>query len=138
MRSRYIPILCCLMTVCQNTNAQGNPSPLGSVHLAMAAPGKANEIGKSSLPVCTPQNQTCNTPASLTYIFTGNGVWTDARNWKNNVVPPFILSQNFEIIIDPLGTGECILNIRQTIAAGAKITIVEGKKFRVLKDVMLQ
>ncbi|MES2777787.1 MAG: hypothetical protein V4722_26645 [Bacteroidota bacterium] len=127
-----------MLCSCLSIKAQGNTTPLGSVLLATGTPGKTTAYGKSSLPVCTPRNQACNTTASLTYIFTGNGNWTDAQNWKNNLIPPVILPQNFEIIIDPLGTGECILNVRQTIAPGAKITIVEGKKLRVLKAVILQ
>jgi len=43
-------------------------------------------------------------------------------------VPPATLAGAYEIIINPLGNGECILTVNQTITDGAKLTILAGKK----------
>ncbi len=65
------------------------------------------------------------------FIFTGNGNWSDASNWKNNNPPPAILPANTAIIINPLVDGECKLDIAYSISSGKKITILAGKKFLV-------
>jgi hypothetical protein len=67
----------------------------------------------------------------LTYTFTGNGNWSTTANWLNSVKPPALLPSNGRIVVDPQGTGECILNIQQTIPAGAEIIINPGKKFKI-------
>ena len=71
------------------------------------------------------------TLASTIYKFTGNGNWDVASNWLNNTIPPAVLSGNAEIIIDPLVTGECVLNIVQQVNSPARLTVKLGKKFRV-------
>jgi hypothetical protein len=69
-----------------------------------------------------------------TYIFNGNGNWTDAANWKDGNVPPLVLLDKSEIIIDPIVTGECFLNLSaaqiQEIKAGASLNVIAGKKLR--------
>jgi hypothetical protein len=72
------------------------------------------------------------------YRFTGSGNWNIPANWENGKMPPQHVLHCAEIIIDPAGTGECILNTSQIVAPGAKITIVTGKKFRVIGDVLVQ
>ncbi|MBL0358121.1 MAG: hypothetical protein IPP72_15195 [Chitinophagaceae bacterium] len=39
------------------------------------------------------------------YRFTGNGNWSVAANWENNLIPPAVLSDGSEIIIDPVTGG---------------------------------
>jgi hypothetical protein len=68
---------------------------------------------------------------STNFIFTGNGNWSVATNWKNNLLPPTILPANSQIIIDPAGNGECILDIPYTISAGEKLVVKTGKKLNV-------
>jgi len=46
-------------------------------------------------------------------------------------VPPAALPAQSEIIIDPVSNGECILNIPQTILAGAKMVVATNKKFKI-------
>jgi hypothetical protein len=69
-----------------------------------------------------------------TYIFNGNGNWTDASNWKDGNVPPLVLLDKSEIIIDPIVTGECYLNLStaqiQEIKQGASLNVMPGKKLR--------
>jgi hypothetical protein len=72
------------------------------------------------------------------YHFTGNGNWEIESNWENNKVPPKRVLHCAEIIIDPAGNGECILNTEQVVAPGARITVVTGKKFKVVVDVLIQ
>ncbi len=71
------------------------------------------------------------------FIFTGNGNWSDAGNWKNNNPPPAILPANCAIIIDPSSGGECILDITYSIPSGKKITILAGKKFLVQGNLII-
>ncbi|MES2430092.1 MAG: alpha-amylase family glycosyl hydrolase [Bacteroidota bacterium] len=75
------------------------------------------------------------------YIFTGNGNWTTATNWTNNVVPPNPLPYGSEIIINPTNNAdECILNlgVQQVISQGAKITVEKNKKFRLPTNLIIQ
>lgn len=65
------------------------------------------------------------------YTFTGNGNWNVAANWSNNSIPPSPLPKYSEIIINPAGNGQCILNVPMTIPKGDKITVQAGKKFSV-------
>jgi hypothetical protein len=72
------------------------------------------------------------------YTFIGNGNWNIASNWVNNKIPPTISLSCSEIIINPAGNGECILNIFETIAPGSKITVINNKKFKVLGNLLIQ
>ncbi|MDA3614855.1 M43 family zinc metalloprotease [Polluticaenibacter yanchengensis] len=71
------------------------------------------------------------------YEFTGNGNWSDAANWKNNLVPPAILAAGQTIIINPSANGKCVLNVLQTIAQGAQFTIMPNKIFEVNGDIKI-
>ncbi len=72
------------------------------------------------------------------YRFTGNGNWDIPSNWLNSKMPPKHVLHCAEIIIDPAGNGECILNTAQVVAPGAKITVMAGKKFTVIGNVLVQ
>ena len=76
-------------------------------------------------------------PAPI-YTFIGTGNWNIASNWYNNAIPPERSLSCSEIVINPSGSGECILNVMQTIAPGSKITVVNNKKFKVLGNLLLQ
>lgn len=65
------------------------------------------------------------------YTFNGNGNWTDAANWSNGMVPPVVIPQGVEVIIDPATNGVCELNAAITISTGAKLTVKPGKNFKV-------
>ncbi|MEO6723054.1 MAG: DUF5060 domain-containing protein [Ferruginibacter sp.] len=72
------------------------------------------------------------------YKFIGNGNWNDPANWSNNNLPPSLLPAGAEISIDPPLNGECLLNVAQTISAGAKLTVEANKKFRITGDLNIQ
>lgn len=67
----------------------------------------------------------------LNYTFTGSGNWSNSSNWLNSNKPPVILPANGRILINPASTGECVLDIQQTIPAGAELIINAGKKLTI-------
>ena len=73
-----------------------------------------------------------------TYTFTGTGNWDNPANWLNSLIPPSTAPACSEIIIDPQAGGECVLNISQTMPSGTKLTVREGKKFRVPGNINMQ
>lgn len=75
---------------------------------------------------------------SIGYTFTGNGDWSIASNWSNNTIPPAVLPTGSEIIIDPVINGECVLSTTQTVSAGAKFLVKQGKNFRVTGNLDIQ
>lgn len=72
------------------------------------------------------------------YTFSGNGNWEDANNWISNKIPPATLTAGNTIIIDPVITGQCILNNSQHIAFGASITIAAGKNLLINGALQIQ
>jgi len=99
-------------------------STIGIDSLGFSAIGKA-------------ETQSCMLPgpcgsACAVYTFIGTGNWSIAGNWESNLIPPAVLTGCSQILINPAGTGECLLNIPlQIIPAGTGITVMPGKKFRV-------
>ena len=76
--------------------------------------------------------------AIRSYTFIGTGNWDLNTNWQYFTIPPPSLPANFEIIINPAGSTECILNTPQTILPGAKMTIMAGKTLRILGNLLIQ
>ncbi len=74
--------------------------------------------------------------SQFTYTFNGNGNWSDSSNWSNNKVPPIVLDSGSQIIIDPLGKGECVLDTFQFIMNGAIITVKAEKKLRLSNNLV--
>jgi hypothetical protein len=72
------------------------------------------------------------------YIFTGNGNWSDANNWKDKIQPPASLIAGNEIIIDPAGNGVCLLNIPYSLSPGATISTATGKNFIIRGNLFIQ
>lgn len=73
-----------------------------------------------------------------TYNFTGSGNWNDASNWENNLVPPSVVPAGSQVLINPPTGGECVVNVNQTIPAGASLIVTEGKKMRVAGNLIVQ
>lgn len=72
------------------------------------------------------------------YRFTGNGNWDNPNNWANKTISPSELPSGSEIIISPAGSGECILNVQQTVSTRSKITVEDNKRFKVLGNLRIQ
>ncbi|HMO62927.1 MAG TPA: hypothetical protein PKC39_11390 [Ferruginibacter sp.] len=73
-----------------------------------------------------------------TYTFTGNGNWSNPANWSNGIVPPASLGNGAQIIIDPSGNGECVVDIPQAVSGKSKITVVTGKKIRMNNNLFIK
>ena len=73
---------------------------------------------------------------SPVYTFIGNGNWEDPSNWNNHETPPPVLPVCSEIVITPAMNGECVLNSSLIILNGAKLTVEQGKKFKVQGDLI--
>lgn len=67
----------------------------------------------------------------ITYIFNGNGLWTDANNWLNEQVPPLDLPNGASIIVAPITNGSAILNVPQNILPGAKIIVGNNARMEI-------
>jgi len=73
-----------------------------------------------------------------TYNFIGSGNWTTAANWSNNFVPPATLPSCSEIIVNPAGSSSCLLDVPQTVAPGAKLTVAASKRLIVAGNLTVQ
>lgn len=74
----------------------------------------------------------------ITYTFTGNGNWNNVSNWKDSRMPPATLPAGDAILIDPVAGGTCLLNVTQTISAGASITVSTGKSLIIPGNLQIQ
>jgi hypothetical protein len=106
-------------------------------------------VGNQTITVTNPDGQSLTSSTGilaitaappLTYTFNGNGNWSNAANWLGAVVPPAVLPAPWEIIINPISGGECLLQLStiQTIASGAKLTVIGTKKLRVEGSLIIQ
>lgn len=80
----------------------------------------------------------CIDASTTIYTFNGNGNWTDAANWANQLIPPTDLPSGKQIIINPSILGECILNTTQRILPGAVLTVVAGKKLKIPGNLVIE
>jgi len=78
------------------------------------------------------------TAQSFTYTFTGNGNWTDAANWADNLLPPATLPVFSSIIINHAINGKCLLNVPQNIATAASFIINAGKNLQINGGLLIQ
>ena len=74
---------------------------------------------------------------AVVYTFTGNGNWDDPANWSNNTIPPAVLNTTSTIVIDPPVDGECVLNIVQHVGSNVNFKVNDGKKLRILGDLII-
>ncbi|WP_153798749.1 ELWxxDGT repeat protein [Foetidibacter luteolus] len=70
---------------------------------------------------------TVDVPLLPLYIFNGTGDFDDPANWLNNQMPPQDVPGGVEVVIDPVGNGECILNVPLNLKGG-KLTVKQGAK----------
>ena len=73
----------------------------------------------------------CSPVVSRTYTFIGNGNWSQSSNWEGGLIPPALLPNGDQIVINPVPGGECLLNTSQTIPRGSILRVVAGKRFRI-------
>ncbi len=78
------------------------------------------------------------TPLATVYTFTGTGNWNVPANWSGNTVPPNPLPAGAAIVINHSVGGNCTLNVSQTIAAGATLTVNTGKNLIVPGTLTIQ
>jgi len=78
------------------------------------------------------------TPLQTVFTFTGNGNWSSASNWVNNVIPPAILPSGSEIDIMPLSGGACILDIPQIILPGSSLIIEQNANLKIIGGLDIQ
>ena len=72
------------------------------------------------------------------YTFTGNGNWSNPANWANSKLPPANPPACTEIFINNQANGECILDVPYTVPAGAKLTVLPGKKLTIPGNLNIQ
>ena len=72
------------------------------------------------------------------YAFVGTGNWSNPANWSNELIPPSLLANGETITINPIGSTECVVDVDQTITTANTITVLKGKKIRVLKKFNIQ
>lgn len=104
-------------------------------------PGNNNQLFRcivSSPGFCSDTSSVAALSVRAQYMFIGSGNWDEPTNWVDNAIPPSPLPANSEIVINPTGTSECILNVAQTILPGGKITVMAGKKFRIVEDLRIE
>lgn len=75
---------------------------------------------------------------ATTYTFNGNGNWSDAANWLLGKIPPATLPSGSSILVSPKMGGECVANVNQVIAQGAKLVVAEGKRIRIPLNLTIQ
>ena len=74
----------------------------------------------------------------LQYTFNGNGNWTDATNWLNNVIPSNSSPSGSIINISPVTGGQCIVNIPVTVNSGIKLNVGNNKVLRMNNNLTFQ
>ena len=74
---------------------------------------------------------------AVIYTFTGNGNWDNPANWSNNTIPPAVLDAASTIVIDPPADGECVLNVVQHVGSKVNFKVNDGKKLRILGDLII-
>ena len=65
----------------------------------------------------------------IVHVFTGNGDWMIATNWKSGAVPPDPLPSGSVIVIKPHNNGTCQLNQDRTISIGADFFVEPASHF---------
>lgn len=74
---------------------------------------------------------------TTTFTFSGNGNWSNAAQWTNNLKPPSVLPSGFSIVINPVAGGTCFLDMTQHISTGANFILVPGATFIMDNDLFL-
>ncbi len=78
-----------------------------------------------------PVSATPDAPQNLPvdYLFTGDGAWSNANNWNNNLVPPPTTNPGSTISIYPnpqVQGSQCVLDIPYTVTPMTSFTVLSG------------
>ena len=112
-----------------NISFVNSPTPLEIVTLDFSGtPQKNNDAVFNNGYIITPD----------IYVFSGVGNWSDAQNWTRGRIPPDALPECSEVLIDPAGEGECLMNIPFTVLPGAKMQVKESKRLRVNSNLTIR
>jgi hypothetical protein len=112
-----------------SAGAQVGMADIGKTNIGHDSLYTAN-MGRSQTPACSWPGP-CNARCPI-YTFTGAGNWNIPGNWAGNMIPPVVLGGCRQIVINPVGDNECILNIPyQVMQPGTSITVMNNKKFRI-------
>lgn len=127
---KWIQILLLLLFVQHSLQAQLGAAITGISTIGTGMP-PIPVIGKAATARCASPGS-CGR-ARVTYTFKGAGNWNIEGNWYGNAIPPPLLRGHAQIVIDPAGTAECVFTVPiQIIPPGTNITVLPGKKLRVL------
>lgn len=116
----------------QNTYTVSGLAQNDSIHCRMTT-GNTCGIAQN-----VPSNKFGIDIALPVYTFTGSGNWNNPANWLNGKMPPAKLLSCSEIRVNPTGSTESVLNIPQILVPGARLTVMAGKKFRVIGNLLVQ
>lgn len=76
--------------------------------------------------------------AKDTYVFSGNGNWSNPDNWLDKAVPPAILPSGYSVYVAHEPGGQCLLDITQRISQGSNLIIQEQRKLIVPGELIIQ
>ena len=72
------------------------------------------------------------------YVFTGNGNWLTPSNWRNNLVPPSLITSGMNVSINPVAGGQCVYNGDVVVKPGGVLKVQSGKVLNVTGKVVVQ
>jgi|GEM_PF-3650461 len=72
------------------------------------------------------------------YRFVGDGNWSDVDNWLSQKIPPMVLFKGNKIVIDPINSGNCTLDIPRIIPPNVELIVSKNKRFTINGDLTIQ
>lgn len=111
-----------------NTGYSDNAPMLNKNNLYMVRAVK-NEISATGSYQNMSEGIFVSASVTNTFVFNGNGNWSEPANWMNSLIPPASLPAGYHIVIDPISGGNCFLDQVQNITAGASLLVKSGKNF---------
>jgi hypothetical protein len=116
--------------ICDNSNhrVQKWPLQLDTAYYP-TSPGSYSAKVISKPLTCSINTNPVTVNTGYTYHFNGSGNWSNNNNWVNHLAPPDPLPACSKILVYPQAGSTCILDVPQTISAGANLTIETGSNF---------
>ncbi len=132
------PAQSCILQIKELTSIAGTVLPKNFIQIGINSTSYTNVTPDGVKIIINACYYLTETLHSIDYIFTGNGNWSNASNWRNNIIPPSTLASPDVIIINPTEGGQCTLDVTQHISAGATLIINPGKNFVVPDSFLMQ